>query len=120
MVIISHDLKVVERMSDEIAVMYFGRVVESGHSREIINRPLHPYTEALISAVPRAFSHAQMREKRVVRGDIPSFHNPPGGCAFHPRCPLAKDHCKTQNPIFEEKQPGHWVACHEVKQATHG
>ena len=114
MIIISHDLKVVERMSDKIAVMYFGKIVEEAASRDIICNPLHPYTQALISAVPAAFSLPNAKPRQVLAGDIPSFQSPPQGCPFHPRCPLVQSHCKTDMPALEEKRNGHWVACHEV------
>ena len=107
---IAHDLSVVEHISDRVAVMYLGRVVEQAPSEEIFHSPLHPYTKILLGSVP---SLEARREKRhVIAGDVPSPLNPPPGCPFHPRCPEAKDVCRTEVPTVIEKSPGHSTACH--------
>ena len=107
---IAHDLSVVEHISDRVAVMYLGRVVEQAPSKEIFRSPLHPYTKILLESVP---SLGARREKRhVIAGDVPSPLNPPPGCPFHPRCPEAMDVCRTEVPTVIEKSPGHSTACH--------
>ena len=107
---IAHDLSVVEHISDRVAVMYLGRVVEQAPSEEIFRSPLHPYTKILLGSVP---SLEARREKRhVIAGDVPSPLSPPPGCPFHPRCPEAKDVCRTEVPTVIEKSPGHSTACH--------
>lgn len=109
---ISHDLGVVEHISDRVVIMYLGRVVESAPTPELYAKPLHPYAQALLNEVPRLSTG-----KRVfhpVKGEIPSPLNPPSGCHFHPRCPLADDHCKAVRPILREVAPGRTVACHKV------
>lgn len=107
---ISHDLGVVEHISDHVAVMYLGKIVEIGSRDEIFNNPQHPYTQSLLAAVPNPTP--SIRKKRIVlQGDIPSPVNPPSACRFHPRCPFVMDHCRTQVPATIEVTPGHWVAC---------
>jgi len=106
---IAHDLAVVEHIASKIMVMYLGRIVESGPAREITQHPLHPYTKALLSAVPDVGTPAGSRI--ILAGDVPSPVNPPSGCAFHPRCPLADDHCKQELPLLCEITPGHQCAC---------
>jgi oligopeptide transport system ATP-binding protein len=107
---ISHDLAVVEHLCQRVAVMYLGRVVELGPAREVCRRPSHPYTAALLSAVPTL--DATSRQKRIVlRGDPPSPIDPPSGCPFHPRCPIAQDRCRSERPALREIQPGRWSAC---------
>jgi len=110
--IIAHDLSVLHHMSDRIAVMYLGAIVEIGDTGQVFSRYLHPYTEALLSAVPHL--DALEREKRVIlKGDIPSPISPPAGCPFHPRCPYARPEvCAVIPPPLEEKRPGHLAACH--------
>jgi oligopeptide/dipeptide ABC transporter ATP-binding protein len=109
---IGHDLAVVGHISRRIAVMYLGRIVELGGSRQVIDAALHPYTQALISAVP-AVDPASRRKRLVPRGEPPSPIHPPAGCPFHPRCPVAqKPRCETEVPDLREVAPGHWVACH--------
>ena len=98
-------------MSKRIGVMYLGRLVEIGPSRAIVNAPLHPYTMALINAVPDAEPEARGR-KRSLTGDVPSPINRPAGCPFHPRCPWVQDRCKVESPLLREIVPGQWAACH--------
>ncbi|KOO41050.1 ABC transporter ATP-binding protein [Priestia koreensis] len=110
-VFISHDLGVVRHISDRVGVMYLGNMVELANSEDIYSRPLHPYTEALLSAVPVPDPEFQ-REQIVLQGDIPSPSNPPTGCAFHTRCGKCMDVCRTTRPEFKEIESGHFVACH--------
>jgi oligopeptide/dipeptide ABC transporter ATP-binding protein len=112
---VAHDLAVVRHLSREIAVMYLGRVVERAPSEELFARPLHPYTQALLAAVPvPAPDAAKQRRRLVVAGDVPSPLAPPPGCHFHTRCPLAEPKCRADAPALEEKGAGHRVACHLV------
>jgi oligopeptide/dipeptide ABC transporter ATP-binding protein len=108
---ISHNLAVVEHISDRIAVMYLGRIVEHTDKATLFTRPLHPYTEALLAAVPVPDPRIR-RSKRVVQGDVPSPLRPPPGCHFHTRCPYAEARCRTDAPVLREVFPGHHVACH--------
>ena len=108
---ISHNLAVVEHISHRIAVMYLGRIVEYTDKATLFTRPLHPYTEALLAAVPVP-DPAIKRAKRVVQGDVPSPMSPPPGCHFHPRCPYAEARCRTEAPVLREVASGHHVACH--------
>ena len=107
---ISHDLGVVEHMSDRVIVMYLGRIVESAPSAELFARPNHPYTRALLAEVPRLSRRKQRFEP--VKGEIPSPLDPPGGCHFHPRCPFATKRCAEERPLPREVAPGHVSACH--------
>ena len=108
---ISHDLAVVEHLSHRILVMYLGRIVESGPAKALCREPRHPYTQALISAVPVVDPDSK-RKRIVLSGDVPSPINPPAGCPFHPRCPVAESRCRTEVPALREAGAGRQVACH--------
>ena len=110
-IFISHDLSVVEHISDEVGVMYLGSMAEYGKTEDIFERPLHPYTEALFSAVPVPDPDYKMN-RIILKGDIPSPADPPLGCKFHTRCPKAMEVCKHIAPAYREYEPGHFVACH--------
>ena len=115
---ISHDLSVVKFISDDVGVMYLGQIVENGAKERIFNNPLHPYTEALLAAVPSFDPEINRARKRVLlEGDIPSPANPPSGCRFHTRCPYCRDICRGQEPENREAEPGHTVMCHKVNGA---
>ena len=112
-IMISHDLGVVEHVSDRVAVMYLGRIVEQGGWQEIFEDPRHPYTRALIAAIPDPFHRSDALARRAkARGEIPSALNPPPGCTFHPRCPLKTERCVAEVPALEAVAPGHRAACH--------
>jgi len=108
---ITHDLALAKHMSDRIAVMYLGKLVELADSEELIDNPLHPYTQALIAAIPIPDPTAKKAEVKI-KGEIPSPVNPPPGCRFHPRCPYVFEKCKVEEPKLKEVEPGHFVACH--------
>ena len=107
---ISHDLSVVEHISDRVAIMYLGRIVETAPTPELFSRQLHPYTAALLASVPQ-FSDTQP-VFHAIRGEIPSPINPPSGCHFHPRCPMAAERCRSESPLLREVGPGRHSACH--------
>jgi peptide/nickel transport system ATP-binding protein/oligopeptide transport system ATP-binding protein len=110
---IAHNLSVVEHISDRVGVMYLGKLVEVTTRQELYHNPQHPYTQALLSAIPIP-KPRHKRERIVLKGELPSPLNPPSGCRFHTRCPLAIERCKHEDPVFEEKSADHWVACHLV------
>jgi oligopeptide/dipeptide ABC transporter ATP-binding protein len=111
---IAHDLAVVEHLSQRIAVMYLGNIIETGPARSVTRLPRHPYTQALISAVP-TLDPVTRRRRIVLGGEVPSPVHPPSGCPFHPRCPIAEMRCRYEPPLAREILPQHWVACHLAK-----
>ncbi len=112
---IAHDLSMVRHICDRVAVMYLGVMAEMGDRNELYEHPLHPYTKALLSAVPVPDpKKARVSRRIILTGDVPSPINPPSGCRFHPRCPIAVDKCHIDVPEWRQVSPGHWVACHLV------
>ncbi len=114
-IFIAHDLKVVEHVSNQVAVMYLGKIVEKAEAEELYRNPQHPYTKALLSAIPIPDPRAK-QERLILTGDVPSPMNPPAGCHFHPRCPIATEECQKQIPLLEEKTSQHWTACIKVSK----
>jgi peptide/nickel transport system ATP-binding protein len=108
---ISHDLAVVEHLTHRVAVMYLGKIVETGSKRQIFAASRHPYTQALLSSVPIPEPGAA-RARIILKGDVPSPVNPPKGCRFHTRCPHAFDRCRAEEPVLRQLEPGHLAACH--------
>jgi len=111
---IAHDLAVVEHISRRVMVMYLGKIVETAEARTLIREPKHPYTRALISAVPEVDPESK-RQRIILPGDVPSPIHPPPGCPFHPRCPIAEARCRTELPLLREVSASHWAACHLAK-----
>jgi oligopeptide/dipeptide ABC transporter ATP-binding protein len=114
-IFVAHDLSVVEHISDRIAVMYVGKIAEMASAEELYSKPLHPYTEALLSAVPKA-DPLYKSDRIVMQGDVADPSNPPSGCYFHPRCRYAIDVCRQKTPEFRELKPDHFVACHRAEE----
>jgi oligopeptide/dipeptide ABC transporter ATP-binding protein len=110
-IFISHDLSVVRHICDRVGVMYLGALVELAPKHKLYENPQHPYTQALLSAVPHP-NPRESRERIILSGDVPSPSNPPAGCAFHTRCRFTMERCKTERPVLKQSTPGHWVACH--------
>ena len=118
-VFISHDMSVIKHISTNIGVMYLGQMIEKAPKTEIFKNPLHPYTVALLSAIP-SVNIREKKEKIILKGEIGSPVNPKPGCRFAPRCPFATDQCRGENPVFEEVKPDHFVACHRVHEMMEG
>ena len=110
---ISHALNVVEHISDRVVVMYLGKIMETATTEELFDHPQHPYTQALLSAIP-ILSGRKKRERIVLKGEVPSAANVPPGCRFHTRCPYAEERCSQEEPQLREVAPGHQVACHKI------
>lgn len=111
--IISHDLSILRYLTHQLAIMYLGQIVEYGMSTEVYDHPLHPYSQALVSAVLLPHPDQESRRSRIViKGEVPSLVHPPSGCPFHPRCPQAQKICQTVKPAWKEVKPGHYTACH--------
>lgn len=114
---VAHDLSVVKHVSDRVAVMYVGKIVEMAETHRLFTRPMHPYTEALLSAVPKP--DPRLRAQRIVlEGEVADAANPPSGCYFHPRCRYAEEACRIETPRLTEVQPGHFVSCHRARELT--
>ncbi len=114
MLFITHDIDIGKLISDRIAVMYLGKIVEMGRTKDILNNPMHPYTIALIQAVPSITRRKERKKRVAIKGEIPNAIDIPPGCRFHPRCPFADDICREKEPKLVEVEPGHFVACHHI------
>jgi peptide/nickel transport system ATP-binding protein len=114
---IAHDLSVVEHISDRVAVMYVGKIAEMSETEELFINPKHPYTEALLSAVPKTDPETKMA-RIILPGEVANPANPPSGCYFHPRCKYAQDICSKEEPAWEEVSPGHFATCHFARELT--
>jgi len=116
---IAHDLSMVRHISNRVAVMYLGKIMELASRQELFSRPLHPYTQSLMSAVPIPDPEQERQRQRIIlTGDVPSPANPPQGCVFHTRCPLAEEICRREVPTYREVQPGHFAACHLIDEQS--
>jgi peptide/nickel transport system ATP-binding protein len=116
-IFVAHDLSVVQHISDRVAVMYVGKIAEMASAEELYSHPLHPYTEALLSSVPKA-DPLYKSERIIMQGEVADPSNPPTGCYFHPRCRYAQEVCKLKTPEFRELKPDHWVSCHRAEELT--
>ncbi len=114
---VAHDLSVVKHMSHRVAVMYVGKIVEVAATEPLFTRPKHPYTEALLSAVPKPDPRVRA-QRLILEGEVADPANPPSGCYFHPRCRYAVERCHMETPQLEEVEPGHFVACHRAREIT--
>jgi len=114
---VAHNLGVVKHICDRVAVMYVGKLVETANTNEIFNHPRHPYTAALMAAVPVSDPRIQVGDVEL-KGEVPSPANPPGGCYFHPRCAFATDRCRTETPALRELTPEHFVSCHRAEELS--
>jgi peptide/nickel transport system ATP-binding protein len=114
---VAHDLSVVKHVSDRVAVMYVGQIVEMADTAPLFTAPRHPYTEALLSAVPKP--DPRLRAQRIVlEGEVADAAHPPSGCYFHPRCSYAVERCRVETPVLEPVEPGHFVACHRARELS--
>ena len=113
---VAHDLSVVKQISDRVVVMYVGKIVEMANTEEMFTNPKHPYTEALLAAVPVPDPRARRQDRKLLQGEVANPANPPSGCYFHPRCPYVQDVCRTETPMLQEVSPGHYASCHRVEE----
>ena len=113
---VAHDLSVVKQISDRVVVMYVGKIVEMANTEEMFTNPKHPYTEALLAAVPVPDPRARRQDRKLLQGEVANPANPPSGCYFHPRCPYVQDVCRTETPSLQQVSPGHYASCHRVQE----
>ena len=113
---VAHDLSVVKQISDRVVVKYVGKIVEMANTDEMFTNPKHPYTEALLAAVPVPDPRARRQDRKLLQGEVANPANPPSGCYFHPRCPYVQDVCRTETPMLQEVSPGHYASCHRVQE----